>query len=466
MRECLLGLEILTLQSKCGEAMKKPSILTSIKKYFYLNLESQETHDESVGQQHGKTHDVSLVNLEDFEGRLNDIIEHFVTVSTGHVQLLDLEKIAKALGDTYAKRKDVIGRVVRAAIERHLAPNDVYTQYNDSSYVIIFAQLDEKTAQLKTLLIAEEIAEKLLGKSDDKNMIAVKTASVKQDGKVVFTAAPTLDLLMGQMRKASTPVGGKKSPLVKAPHEFDLVKDVQFIFHPMWNVKNKIISTFMCVPVVCVADNTYTSAYAFLSETTDMEHIVSLDIATLMRVGDELQVMHVKKKTALFSVPVHFVTLTHKKTRMEYIKVRASKLSNFNDKVIFEIVGLPVGVPDNRLFDFFAALNPFSRSVLARFALDHKFFVGYKAAGIHAVGVDLLGSQLSEKEAMDKMGKFVEAANKASLSTYIHGVRTRSLNMMAISAGFNYVNGYAVASTTEHVDGAYRFELHEIYDPT
>jgi EAL domain-containing protein (putative c-di-GMP-specific phosphodiesterase class I) len=445
--------------------MKTGSILATIKKYLHIDEDGQETREGAVGQQNNGTKDALLVDLKDFEGRLNDIIEHFVTVSTGHVQLLDLDKIAKVLGDTYAKRKDVIERVVSRAIERHLAPDDVYTQYSDSSYVVVFARLDDKAAQLKTLLIADEIAEKLLGKSNEKNLVEVKTASVKEDGQVMFTAAPTVDLLMHQIRMAPSTVGGKKNPLKKALHEFDIVKDVQFIFHPMWHVKNKIVSTFMCVPVVCVAENTYTSAYASLSETTDAEIIENLDIATLNRACDELQAMHDKKKMALLAVPIHFVTLTHKKSRTKYIKVCATKLFDFKDKIVFEIVGLPEGVPDTRLFDFFVALHPFSRSVLARFCLDHKFFEGYQAAGIHSVGIDILDSQISEKEALDKMGKFVEAANKASLSTYIHGVRTRSLNMMAISAGFNYVNGYAIASTTDHVDGAYKFELHEIYKP-
>jgi len=446
--------------------MKTGSVLATIKKYLLLDLDDPEKKEESGGQRHNGANAASSIDLKEFEGRLSDIIERFVTVSTGHVQLLDLEKISKALGDTYKKRKDTIERVVSRAIERHLAPDDVYTQYNSSSYVVVFAQLDEKAAQLKTLLIAEEIAEKLLGKSNEKNMVEVKTASVKQDGQVIFTAAPTIEHLVHQIQMTPLTFGGKKKLLKKAQHEFDIVKDVQFIFHPMWHVRNKIVSTFLCVPVVCVAENTYTSAYASLSEATDTEIIENLDIATLNRACDEFRIMHDKKKMGLLAVPIHFVTLTHKKSRTEYIKVCATKLLDFKDRIVFEIVGLPEGVPDNRLFDFFVALHPFSRSVIARFSLDHKFFEGYKAAGIHSVGIDILDSQLSETEALDKMGKFVEAANKASLSTYIHGVRTRSLNMMAISAGFNYVNGYAIASTTNHVDGAYKFELQEIYKPS
>lgn len=443
--------------------MKSQSILKSIKNYFHLNLGSENSHEETEDRRHPETHEPLLINLEDFEGRLNDIIEHYVTVSTGHVQLLDLEKIAKALGDTYEKRKDVIARIVRQAIERHLAPDDVFTQYSGSSYVIIFARLNEKEAQLKTLLIAEEVSQKLLGKSNEKNLVEVKTSVVKQDGKVMFSAAPTMDILLKQISMSPATVMGNKVSPAKASHDFDFVKDVQFIFHPMWHVKNKIISTFVCVPVVCVSENTYTSAYALMSERTDIANIVTLDIATLNKASEELQAMRTENKLALLAVPVNFVTLTNKNTRMEYVKVCAAKLPEFTERIIFEIVGLPDGVPDTRLFDFFAALNPYGRSVLARFNIDHNSFVGYHAAGIHSVGVDLLDCQLSEKEALVKMGKFVEAANKASLRTYIHGVRTRSLNMMAISAGFDYVNGYAIASTTEHVEGAYKFELDELY---
>jgi len=443
--------------------MNNQSMLTKVKDYLYPGEHAAKESPEAWGRLHKKKKKPLSTSPEGFEKRLNGILERFTTVSAGHVQLLDYENIVKRLGDYYEKRKDHVRHIVANSIERRLAPHDVYTKYGESSYVIVFAKLSEKEAQLKILLMAEEISARLLGKTGTKNVVQVKTAVAKRNGKIMFKKTPTIETLTREFEKALPTAKAEPEALKEIREEADVLKDIQFIFRPMWFVKSRFISTFFCIPIVSVSKKTFMSGYSFLSVETDSEIIFNLDLATLHKAGEELEIMSAGNKMALLAMPVHFETLARKNRRMEYVGKCEEILSKFKDKVVFEIVGLPEGVPDTRLSEFFSALNPYCRSVLARFDLEHVNFLGYHAAGIHAVGMDIFDSHLSEKEIMERLDKFVEAANKSSLKTYVHGVKTISLNTAVISMGFDYVDGYAVTSAAESVNSAYKLEMKDIY---
>lgn len=263
------------------------------------------------------------------------------------------------------------------------------------------------------------------------------------------------------MEKSQENVAGSFDPAdEKIPLESE---KIQFVFRPIWFVKQHVISTFLCIPVREISKGSYVSSYSVLNTSNDPSQILELDILTVMTVNKEIVRGKNAHKTALFAIPVHFETLANNNRRATYFEKCRIALKQAKDKIVFEVVGLPAGIPDSRVVDILSPLKLLSRSVLARFSIEHTNFMGYHMAGIHAVGIDLFEVVENEKTLIKAMNKFVEAANKNALKTYVHGVRSLSLNTAAVTCGFDYIDGYVLTSASESSDGAYFLEIEDLY---
>ncbi len=206
--------------------------------------------------QHGwarmpRTSPAMVVGIDEFQGQLNSILTQFSTVISGRVQLIDINSILDKLQSKYSvKSRDHVDDIVKNSIERRLSPYDVYTRYSNSSYVIVFAQLAEKEAQMKGLLIAEEISTRLIGKQENAHLVEVKTATVKEDGKLLFEKVPAIESLLQEFDKGPN-IDNTVDALGQEAQGQD---EVFFIFRPMWLVGKEKVSTLHVVPDVPVAE--------------------------------------------------------------------------------------------------------------------------------------------------------------------------------------------------------------------
>lgn len=404
---------------------------------------------------------LNTVNQDEFKTHLEAIMSRHPTVTTGRVQLVNLEKIRDRLGDKWEQRLQIAHKIADDVIARHLNSDDIFSSYGDLGYVIVFANLDKQQAQLKSVLIAKEIAMKMLGNDGHSGFIEVSTLAAKADGQVSFEKLPSISELVKELEKPQE--SGITAFEEMGEHLPHMSEDIQFIFRPIWYVKHHVISTFLCIPVRGISEGSYVSSYSVLDAPKDSTQIFELDVLTAMTVNKELVRAHNEQKTALFAIPVHFETLANHNRRSAYFEKCHAALKQAEDKIIFEVVGLPDGIPGSRVVDIISPLKPISRSVLARFSIDHQNFMGYHAAGIHAVGIDLFETDESEKKLIKHMGNFVEAANKSALKTYVHGVRSLSLNTAAVTSGFDYIDGYVLTSASESTEGAYFLGIEDLY---
>jgi hypothetical protein len=81
--------------------------------------------------------------------------------------------------------------------------------------------------------------------------------------------------------------------------------------------------------------------------------------------------------------------------------------------------------------------------------------------GLHGVSTET-GTAREENLLVD-FEKFVVAAEKAHLLTYLHGIRSGSLALGAVAAGFNCVDGAAIGSAEANPKDALRFSMQDLY---
>lgn len=404
-----------------------------------------------------------LQSQDDFENHIAKVISKQSVVSAGCVELLSLDNIHEAMGRKFNNYKEVINKVVSEAIKRRLSDLDVFTRYGELNYVIIFTGLDKRQAQLKIALIAKEISLKLLGDDQYEKFVNVKSLSVKADGTAHFKATPTIETLVKAF-ETSAAVKEKQhiDKSVKADTHIDL-SDVQFVFVPMWNVKHSAITTFTCVPVALDLDGGLTAKGEDIRAEANTELLFNLDLLCVEKVSQEHRRLLKIRRPAILSIQVHFSTLANKAQR-EILVERAKQMpAGAHNRTIFEVLSLPEGIPDSRLSELIWPLKPISRSIIGCFSLHRRHFLGYHAAGLHAVGYDLSIELGSEKSINREMDQFVASANKMSLKTYVHGIRSSSLNMAAISSGFDYLDGQSLAAATDEVSGVTPLSLYDLY---
>ncbi|OHC76199.1 MAG: hypothetical protein A3G18_04810 [Rhodospirillales bacterium RIFCSPLOWO2_12_FULL_58_28] len=406
-----------------------------------------------------------------FLDSLNKALSGNPTVSTGRVHLIGMEKIKDMLGDDWERLKNKAHHIVRSAIEERLGPQDVCTLYEDLSYLVVFAALSKEEAQLKCSMIAQEITGRLIGRQTASNFTDVSTLALKEDGKVYFEKLPSIGRLAEQLKKEV--VKTKRENAAPAPpkpkaggkkEDIDWSR-IRLVFRPLWYVRHEMVTTFLSVPVMETGNGAFVYGYDLLRDPCDPEGIARLDSHVLHIASKELKRIAMEGKKALLSVPVHFETLASGQRKLDFINLCNGLLAGHDDRMVFELVELPDGIPQSRIVELVSALRAHARAVTARFSLDHRNFMAYRIAGLHAAGTDIFSDKRKEADIMREMNGFVEAANNQNLKTYIHGVRTLSMKTAAIASGFDYIDGYALTSVADAPDGAYSLGLEQSYRP-
>lgn len=415
----------------------------------------------------------------EFQSQLSEILGHAGSsaVHAGRINLIGLERIKEQFGASWARVADRAERIARSTIERHLAPGDIFTAVDGIHYVIVFATLPRREAQLKCVLMAREIARALLGE-EGASELEVRTAVAKLDGTLGFATVPTIedlltspafdDLPLADYQERASAVEELEAVPLGLPGKgrSDVLSTLRFAYRPMWSPSHSVISAYLCVPLLMTSDNgpIYGDAEQVLGG--DAEEMARLDFAVLMHGLAELHMMVRDKRHLLVTIPVHFETLCSSVRRTAYAKELAGGITHDTSRLlVIELVGVPDGVPQSRMVELITPLRPHCRAMTARVRLEVADFTALKVLGILSIGCDIAETAGSELVLMQRMARFARAGEKARLGTHIRGVRSISLLAAALGAGFRYIDGDAVSPLVDRPRQLLRFTLADAYRP-
>ncbi len=419
----------------------------------------------------------------DFGSRLGEILgEAGTSVHAGKVNLIGLERIKQRFGPEWERIADRAARIARNAIERHLAPGDIFTDVRGMTFVIVFATLDLDRAQLKCRLIAHEIAKALLGE-DGAADLDVKTAVARVDGSIGFSSVPSLEDLLALPAFAAAEHAAEDGPkidcdeLIMVPvtppaaelpkaavRSSDPLAGLQFAWRPSWWTAQNVISAYRCVGLLPTSDIGEVYGEADLAVEGDINARAKLDFAALAHVLAEIERISTEKFKVLVGVNVDFETLAPTVRRRQFTKEIIDHL-NPESKGLFVInlVGIPRGAPASRLVEMIGPLRQHCRAITARLDIDVTDFSAFKGIGVASVGCDIANSAGTELQIMQRMSRFARAADKIGVAAHIDGVRTLSLLAAAVGAGFRYIDGDVVAKLVSRPRRVLNFHLVDAY---
>ncbi len=412
-----------------------------------------------------------VLSREAFEHHLKGIVRSDPQAAplAGRVNFIGLSKIREKLGDRWERVAERADDITRRAIERRLTAADVYTRYKELHYLIIFAHLPREQAQLKCALIAEEITKRLLGEDIAPDLLEVKTMISPLGDALELEDVPRIESLAARLAEGDTAVTAEPGPRTaqppdeddtwweaESPASADALSGVTFVYRPMWDVRHKAITTYACTPVPNPGESQL--------HVSDPSVLRRLDALVQRRVITDLRKAVKANKRMMLTLPVHFETLAAVASRNEYIELCRRGIPPEGGRLlVFELVGVPDGLPQSRLLDLSAMLRRFGRSVLLRSPVTRTMFRPAAETGIAAVGIEAPGDSVPEARQIQDMERFAAAAGRTGLTTYVHGLPTISLTTAAIAAGFDFVDGDVLTSVVERPQHVYGFEMTQLF---
>jgi len=419
--------------------------------------------------------------------------------SAGYVQLIGLDRVRAYFGEAWGEVQDRAHQVARAIIEERISPANSYSRYDELSYMVVFSRLAPDRAQLKCDMIAQEIAARLIAERDGATEAAEKPATagrsideilgtitdhddvdlaledmvhvesgvvaVKQDGEIQLGGFDTGDDMSDHA--GLTFLHGDQTPqpdpawmsFKDIQHRYDEILDnIRFFYRPVWQVERQVVSTYFCLPAMPVVGGRFRTGHGVLSPDAPPLALARLDETTLMHAAHEMERNIIEGLQHVLAVPVHFETFAGQKPRRRFLSTALRLDKDLRQRILFEIVGLPAGAPSGRIMEVAQMARPACRAVLMRLSPEFKDLGALSGSSLGSAGLDAGAIAETDEQVLRTVTRFREEASKAKLNTYLHAAHRPELAQAAITAGFQFVDGDAVADIVEHPEGIQRLE--------
>jgi hypothetical protein len=395
-------------------------------------------------------------SVEVFEARAVAVARGRGPIVAGRLHLVSFDPLRDREGDAWAQAWQKVESLLRAAIERRLNPGDFYRQVGEHEFIMLFAALSVQEGKLKLAQIADELVRALAAEFGAAKAETV-TMTAQIDSKLMLAVSQEhgdlVQAIVTEINKAS--MMAATEPVSRFDH-------IRFLFRPIWDVRRGAVINFMAVPVAKTLGGRIVSGESAVEGLENDRHArLEYDILLLKRVLGELMRVGAQDRRLLFTIPVHVDTVGLPIPRNEYLRVWRELPLSLKRLAMFDLVGASDGFPQSRLIEILPSLKPVSRAITLRLPLTAAPVIGrFAHLGLHALSAE---AALGREEAQAaEFEKFVVAAEKALLLTYLHGIRTGSLARAAVAAGFHCLDGPAIGTAEANPKDALRFSAADL----
>lgn len=305
--------------------------------------------------------------------------------------------------------------------------------------------------------------------SSERSRAAVKPPTTSRDAAAPEKAEPAQvcvsddEVDVGPLIFVDKDVGAKPREDAVGDTSRGWSETIDFIYRPIWDVRHSVISTFMCAPCRFTALG-YVHGGNVLPISASDDDIAQLDSWTLQKTVADMGELFQNRFQFLVIVPVHYTTVTSRATRKAHMRICGEIPEGMRKFLNFQIMNVPEGVPSTRLTEIASALQPFARALILMSGFQRRDFSLLRPSGIGAISLDISKERRSESEILADMNGFAKRAEEHGLICYVHGVRSSSLSIGAIAAGFHYIDGDRVKGVTEFPEHMFRYDWAQFYE--
>lgn len=410
--------------------------------------------------------------VDDFSQQLNQLLLQQRSILSGNIHLVGLSKIRERLGDEWPRIADRAQDVAQKVLQRMCRPTDVFTRYDELSFIIIFSDLSLDQAQLRCHEIGEEIGRRLLGENFAAEANDVSTGVFESDGSLVFSSVNKEELIQRLTGAAvNAPVQEESAaPEAEMPDfafaQIDRAKalaSMEVMYRPMWNLRHKAIANYLATAgaVNVFGDRLWDTALR--REYDGILSTAEFDIFIARRALRDMAANVAQGQKVLLGWPIHFETLASRAGRQAYVELCRMIPDAVRQLLVLELDGMPEGTPQSRLLEIIAVIKPFCRGQNVRVPWTFRNFGQMTGASLNGVGFDLAAAPRGDAERIKILNEFAAAADKVGLRYYAHGLNSRSQALAALTAGYEWIDGDAVNRLTDLPGQMTRFNIGDLY---
>jgi hypothetical protein len=432
---------------------------------------------------------------DSLEQRLRDLLKGRDIASLGAIQLINLETLRERFEQPWERISARVWAIIEAVLDRHLTPGDTFNRLSDLAYVVIFGRLRSAEAEVKMLMVAAEIARRLLGDTPDAHeLVRVMVLPVSGEGARPADILSTFRRLAEEeeagttmSRPAAVPPGSDQpdppwqrfgeaptgtveweagaaaNPVPDEPQwaplagETVLPAGLQFSYRPIWDVARRVLSTYSCV-----------ACHPRMGElreqdSADTAMMVELDQRLLEQVVKDLVRLRESGRRVLMACPLHVASLSTRRARERFVATYHPLPEDIRRDIIFELIGEWEGMPLSRMAALIAMIKPVSRSVMAQVPLEWTGFELLRDGGITRASVKLAGRTEKEAVLIPLLEDFAARAAKSGIKTCARGLHSSSLAVATLGAGFDLVEGPAIHGPVKTPEHVFRFNVADLF---
>ncbi len=361
-------------------------------------------------------------------------------------------------------------RVIRSVLDDYLHDNGYYAWPADSRVLLVLPRMPRGLARLKRDAIAMEVRRSveeafpdLRGKADSQARRDTLAGPLPAKGGRA-RPTPAEQKLWDQAVEA---MAEKLWPGYDMASLTSLPANTECRFLPIWRVPGHMLTGYLVQVYQLDSKGTVLATDPLGGEpgsAPDPDHINRLDLPMLAQAIVSLEDMEQSGRRAVVFLPVHYQTLARPRFRRLFLEMLSRLTETTRRLLVMELVDLPTDLAVSRLDDLVRQLRPFCRAVVARVPLGRRDFRPWRSLGLHAVGADVRAFAGPEADLMKSMDGLLDAAAPFGFKTYAHGLTTRSLTVAAITSGFEYIAGPAIAPPVPAPGGVRDFQARDLYD--
>lgn len=440
--------------------------------------------------------------LARFETSVDDLLQSHGSVVLGRVHFLNLEELIVRRGEGKKSRLMKAENAILSVIGKNLKDGETFVRPEVGVLWFLFPGLNRAAGELKCAAIADQIAralteddpiyaelksEKTVEPIDRKTWIARKTASPGSNAAVNrgeprqnerpkgdSSARPAPGTAPGTAQEMERPTPARprgilrnlrseSRPPISTLYADRLPKGIAIGYQAVWNVRNRLITSYVAVPRRDYPEGTTVTGKWILGTDIGFAPVAALDSFVQKESLAGLRALMQSGRQTLLVLPIHFSTIDNQSLFVSYWRELADLALDERKHVVVEVLQVSDALPAFRAKDVMARIRPLARSVLVRLSPDSTRIKSWAESGAHAVGFAAAEERSSEKILMEKMNAFVARAEEAGVHAYAHDMATPSLATAAVAAGFRYVGGPAILPETDAPQTIEPFECERIF---
>lgn len=360
------------------------------------------------------------------------------------------------LKDLYGKRWDenqsAINDIVREEITDEIDEGGLCLRYDDLGYLVVFPPDMRADALSRLEALTSLIQDRAAGESFKNPLIDIwQAGKLETDGlrfSMIERAAPQASVIDGG-EKAPPP----STPPVKSVKDVGdkrlIMGDVDLCYSPVWDVRENNIFAYLCEPEWTMADSGQVHEDSVEEAFRSKRARYVVDVTILHKAQEAFNELLEYDRIASIILPVHYDTLMDEDFEGRYLGECGNLVGTFYHLIALEIVGMPKTISPQAFSKMTAEIRPFCSRLFVRVKPDFLSWKELENDNLFAVSLDLRDDQRPEADILQTLEETMDHLTGTGLYACAHGLKSNSLSVAAICAGFDMVGSDTIAQTLE-----------------